>query len=165
LLDLSGSMAEAGKFEEVRKQAHDIVDRYNANFGVVAFATQPFVLAPITADKRALHFLIDDIQPGIAGTRTNIADSVLLALAMLKNGGTSQQRAIVVLSDGDENTGSISLDAAISVVQKAGIPVLIGEYSQPDGLSLAQKIDVYDELFFWPLLAALALLCLCRWRR
>ncbi len=97
--------------------------------GVVVFGKSAFVLSPTTLDYQLLDGLVAKLELElIDGRATAIGDAVGVAVARLRH-STAKSRAVVLLTDGDNNAGRIAPDYAARLANKTGVKlytVLIG---------------------------------------
>ena len=110
--------------------------------GLVVFGRNAFVHLPMTADRAALAGALDELQPGLAGQETALGDALSLALKHLSSAGASGSsaapRAIWLLTDGQQNAGTLSVNQAAWLAQRAGVPVhALGIGAQVDEIGLA----------------------------
>ena len=71
-VDVSRSMAagdaEPTRFQAMRAQVHALLDgAVGSRFALVAFAGDAQVVAPLTADRGAIAWLLDELEPGAVG--------------------------------------------------------------------------------------------------
>jgi len=144
-LDTSGSMRESGidksgksKFEIVLDLVSDFIDkRESDNIGVVAFGTFAFTASPITYDHAALKEILRFLEVEIAGKNTAIADALDQSLKTLSF-SKAKQKIIILLTDGMNNAGSISINQAIDEAKSKGVKVYT--------IGLGKKGDFDEEL-------------------
>ena len=132
VLDTSGSMGESGYSEdEDDKSKFDILKslissfithRYDDNVAVVAFGSFAFCSVPLTYDMKAVSFLLDFLDVGIAGENTAIGEGLATALDALKK-GHAKERVIILVTDGYQNSGSISVKAAVERAKKEHVKI------------------------------------------
>ncbi|WP_457597450.1 vWA domain-containing protein [Hydrogenimonas sp.] len=124
ILDASGSMAQNGKFDIVKRIVTDFVEaRKHDKIGLTIFADFAYVAVPLTYDKKALLQLLDKVEVGIAGTRrTALYEALFLSTKLFRNSHAKHKIAIL-LTDGVDNTGSVPLEVAINTAKKYGIRV------------------------------------------
>lgn len=116
-IDTSGSMGESGydketpqarKFDSVLEILHNfILHRYDDNLGVVVFGDFAFASAPLTYDRKSLAFTLKYLDVGLAGDNTAIGDGLMQSVRVLKESQT-QNKVIILLSDGYQNSGTFS---------------------------------------------------------
>lgn len=90
--------------------------------GLVLFGRDAFVASPPTFDVAAVARLLDSAGVGMAGRSTAIGDAIGLALRMLDR-DPAGDRAIVLLSDGTQNAGSVEPEAAAALAATHGVTV------------------------------------------
>lgn len=80
--------------------------------GLIAFASNAYLYAPLSFDLATTSTLLKEAQVGIAGRQTAIGDAIGLAVKNLKDRPESQ-RTLVLLTDGENTAGILTpLDAA-----------------------------------------------------
>ena len=152
-LDTSGSMAESGfnidnpqekKFNTLKTLLSQFISkRYDDNVGVAIFGTFAYGAIPLTYDMKAVSFLLDFFDVGIAGDNTAIGDGLWSALKILKH-AIAKEKVIILITDGFQNSGSISIKQAVQEAKKMGVTIYtigIGKKSDFDEklLSLIAK--------------------------
>ena len=150
-LDASGSMGESGfdpkdryrtKYESTLSLTKAFIDkRFDDNMGIVVFGTFAYTASPLTYDLSALSQLLEMTDVGIAGESTAIGDAIMQSLRTLKF-GHAKQKAIILLTDGHHNAGSISPKAAVAKAKSTGIKIYtigVGKAGDYDA-ALLQKI-------------------------
>lgn len=133
VMDISTSMQEADfslnnrridRLTAVKAAADNFVaQRPNDRFGVILFGTRAYLQAPITADKTAVREILRSMDAGMAGNSTAIGDAVGLALKNLKDRGDKDEKVIILLTDGENNDGSLSMPQAISLAKNEKIKI------------------------------------------
>jgi Ca-activated chloride channel family protein len=121
-LDLSSSMDEVdmvvnGKPMPRYQVVRDLIGRFIAErrgdrVGLMAFGHEAYMIAPLTFDTGAVAEMLDELVIGLSGHRTDLGRVVGLTVQTLREqpNGT---RVLVILSDGEDNTGALTgLDAA-----------------------------------------------------
>ncbi len=144
-LDLSGSMRAvlesdakdlptlptplpAGKrltrIETAKLVIRDFVRRRKSDrIGVVVFGKNAYVLSPPTLDYYLLDQMVAKMTLGIIdGNATAIGDAVGTAVARIRK-SDARSKAIILLTDGDSNAGSISPDYAAHLATTVGCKV------------------------------------------
>ena len=175
VLDTSGSMGESGysqehkdssKFEILRNIISKFVQkRYDDNVGVTVFGSFAFSSVPLTYDMKAVSFLLDFLEVGIAGENTAIGDAISNATKLLSR-GNAKNKVMILITDGYQNSGITSIKDAVNSAKKLHIKIYtigIGKESDFDAkllLKIAKEtgakmfeadsesklINVYDEL-------------------
>ncbi|MBD3806753.1 VWA domain-containing protein [Sulfuricurvum sp.] len=149
-LDGSGSMNASGfaegesratRFEVVQKIASDFVmKRREDNVGVVLFGDFAFIATPVTYEKEIIAEMIGYLSFGMAGQNTAIGEGVAQGVRALK-GSKAKSKVIILLTDGEHNSGAISPKEAVEMARKAGIKLYtigIGKKGEFDSKLLAQ---------------------------
>ena len=150
-LDTSGSMAESGfdkensdkkKLEVIKEILKEfITKRYDDNIGVTIFGSYAYSGVPLTYDMKSINFLLDFFDVGIAGDSTAIGEGIANAITLLDK-GHAKRKVIILLTDGIQNSGSISVKEAVSIAKEKGIiiyPIGIGNKGDFDS-KLLNKI-------------------------
>ncbi len=127
VLDASGSMGfdlkNSSKFKTLIELSKKFVDRrFDDNIGVVVFGAFAYTASPITYDLKALKFILDYIEVGIAGNSTAIGDALAEAVKSIKKSG-SKKRVIILFTDGKQNAGKISVKDAVLMAKKERIKI------------------------------------------
>lgn len=110
---LSVALEVARRF--VRKRTTDRI-------GVVIFSAEAFTLCPLTSDIRVVQELLQHIQIGRLEDGTAIGMGVATAVYRLKD-SPSKSKVIILLTDGENNTGYISPRMAAEMAQLFGIRI------------------------------------------
>lgn len=121
VLDLSGSMSETGfgdretsKLVAVKKVVHDFVGGLSSDrAGLVVFAGEALLLAPLTLDHDVLQEIVLPLDTGrFVGGGTAIGTGLAMGLNVLRD-SAARSKVAIVLTDGSNNSGTITpIDAA-----------------------------------------------------
>ncbi|MBO4491545.1 MAG: VWA domain-containing protein [Lentisphaeria bacterium] len=98
-------------------------------FGLIAFAGNAFLLCPLTIDKTSFLQLADSLDTDtipLGGTNLQVA---LEEAVRAFEGAQGSHKAVVVVTDGDELTGSAS--EVLKKLADAGIPLFIAGVGDP----------------------------------
>ncbi len=149
-LDGSGSMNASGfsaedervsRFEIVQKIASDFVmKRLEDNVGVVLFGDFAFIASPVTYEKEIVSEMIGYLSHGMAGQNTAIGEGIAMSVRALRD-SKAKSKVIILLTDGEHNSGAISPKEAMVMVQKNNIKLYtigIGKKREFDNALLAQ---------------------------
>ena len=82
-----------------------------------------YLQAPITFDKKSVEDILWSTDAGMAGNSTAIGDALGLALKSLRDNPHKDQKVIILLTDGENNDGSLSLPQAISLAKQEGVKI------------------------------------------
>ena len=134
-LDVSGSM-EAADFKPnnrlfvAKEVLADFVNhRKSDRIGLVVFAGEAYTQVPLTLDYSVLVNLLADIRTGVITDGTAIGDALGTAVNRLRD-QTSKTKVVLLLTDGDNNAGSLPPLEAADIASELGIRVytiLIGK--------------------------------------
>ncbi len=170
-IDASGSMRASGlseqretRFQTVQRVVRQfIAKRLNDNVGVVLFGDYAFIASPVTYEKEIVSQMVSYLQTGMAGDNTAIGEGIEQAIRALSF-SKAKTKVIVLLSDGEHNSGRISPKEAVALAQQREIkiytiavgddfnPALLQEIAaQTGGKSYAAKneeelSDVYEDI-------------------
>jgi VWFA-related protein len=124
VIDTSESLKRRFRFEQAAASAflRHVLDRDGDLGFVLGFSNYPRLTQDFTRDPEALS---QGVQQLTIGGGTALYDAISAACARLRNRAEQDMvaRIVVVLSDGDNNTGALDLNAAIDAAQRADIPV------------------------------------------
>ena len=160
VIDSSGSMAESGydaeergesKFDALKVVLSQFVqERYDDNIGVTVFGTFAFSSVPLTYDMRAVAFLLDYLEVGIAGENTAIGAGIATATRLLAQ-GDAKNKVMILMSDGHQNSGAISAKDAVSLALQDGVKIYtigIGKVGSYDKVLLERIAkDAHGKMF------------------
>jgi Ca-activated chloride channel family protein len=121
-IDLSGSMEtpdlapdgrSATRLDVVKQIAEPFIqERVGDRVGLVVFGSRAYLQAPLTFDRQTVRRMLNDATIGLAGQQTAIGDALGLAIKRLLT-QPAQSRAIILLTDGGNNSGALApLEAA-----------------------------------------------------
>ena len=128
-LDISNSMMATdvapNRLEKAKNLVSNISDKLkNDKVGLIVFAGDAFIQLPITSDLVSARMFLDAINPSMIATQgTNIGDALQLAM----NSFTKQknvQRAILIITDGEDHEGKAEEMAAEAAKNGARVFVL-----------------------------------------
>jgi len=119
VLDASYSMQEGtleidGKkvtyFDAMKRIVSDFIRKHpNDRIGAIAFAVQPSLVCPLTADHK---FLIESIDKVKMDLGTSVGSSLVTAAKALEGSPDSRTRIMVLITDGNNNIGVSPFKAA-----------------------------------------------------
>jgi Ca-activated chloride channel family protein len=130
VLDVSNSMLakdftvggqEATRLDAVREVTRKFVEaRPNDRIGMIAFGTNPYVVSPMTLDHDWLLENLERVRIGLVEGSTAIG-SAMGAAGNRLNDKMSKSRAIILLTDGDNNAGKLPPNTAAEALKALGI--------------------------------------------
>ncbi len=107
--------------------------RPNDRIGLVVFAAEAYTRCPLTLDHALLRGLVEDLRPVTAGSPLEDGTAIGNALAMAVNRlreSDARSKALVLITDGDNNAGQISPLVGAQLARALGIrvfPILVGK--------------------------------------
>lgn len=134
-VDLSGSMDErdfrtpdgwTDRLSATKKIANEfIAGRTGDRIGLILFARDAYVQAPLTFDRATVQRLLDESFIGLAGRETAIGDAIGLAVRSLTDdsGPPSGDRVLVLLTDGVNNAGALEPLQAAAIAAHRGLRI------------------------------------------
>lgn len=129
-IDASGSMRASGlserretRFETVQRVVRNfIAKRLNDNVGVVLFGDYAFIASPVTYEKEIVSEMVSYLQTGMAGDNTAIGEGIEQAIRALSF-SKAKSKVVILLSDGEHNSGRISPKEAVKLAQERDIKI------------------------------------------
>jgi Ca-activated chloride channel family protein len=163
VLDLSGSMralmdqpSQLGsrttrltRLETAKQVILDfIARRQNDRIGVVVFGQSAYILSPPTLDKTLLAALVSKMSLDIIdGNGTAIGDAVATATARLRR-SDARSKAVILLTDGDSNAGSIAPEYSAHLAQTQGVRVYTVQIGNGDDVDVQNGVDLFGQPSF-----------------
>jgi Ca-activated chloride channel family protein len=99
-----------------------ISGRQSDRIGLVIFSSESFTQCPLTTDHAVLINLFKDIKSGMIDDGTAIGSGLATAVSRLKD-SNAKSKVIILLTDGVNNSGSISPLTAAEIAKTFGIRV------------------------------------------
>lgn len=127
-LDISVSMLamdfQPNRLEAAKDVAMEfIANRPNDRIGLVVFSGESFTQSPLTTDQRILLNLFSTVQINDAiDGGTAIGNGLATAINRLRD-SDAKSKVIILLTDGENNRGSIAPETAAELAEKFGIKV------------------------------------------
>ena len=100
-----------------------IKQRPNDRIGLILFGTNAYLQAPITFDKQAVLETLWATDAGMAGRSTAIGDAVGLGLKTLRQNGKNTPKIMILLTDGENNDGSLSMPEVLKLAHDENIKI------------------------------------------
>jgi len=152
-LDLSGSM-EAADFKPnnrlfVAKEVltEFITQRKSDRLGLVVFAGEAYTQVPLTLDYNVLINLLNDVRTGVIRDGTAIGDALGIAVNRLRD-QPSKTKVIILLTDGDNNAGSLPPLEAASIAKELGIRVYTILIGKDGPVPFPQGRDLFGNMVY-----------------
>jgi Ca-activated chloride channel homolog len=155
-LDISGSMLaedfKPNRLEASKKVAQNFLQgRPNDRVGLVIFAAESFTQCPLTTDHSILLNLFQDVKTGMLEDGTAIGLGLATSVQRLKD-SEAVSKVVILLTDGDNNAGSIAPMTAAEIAREFGVRVYtIGvgtrgtapfPFTDPFGRTVYQDMEV-----------------------
>ncbi len=126
-LDISGSMLaedfKPNRLEASKQVAMDFIsERPYDRIGLVVYAGESFTQCPLTTDHDVLINMFSNVRHGLIEDGTAIGMGLATVVNRLKN-SEAVSKVAIVLTDGENNRGSIPPITAAEIAQKFGIRV------------------------------------------
>ena len=164
-IDASGSMNSSGfdyendisegkrlsRFEITKLIARDFIrERVRDNVGVVLYGDFAFIASPISYEKEIVIDMLEYLTQGMAGQNTAIGESIAMSVRAFKH-SKAKSKIIILLTDGEHNSGAISPKDAVQMAKERGIKIYtiaMGNRGEADE-ALLQEIatDTKGEFF------------------
>lgn len=134
-LDVSNSMLtqdiKPNRIERSKQSISRLIDQLQGDrIGIVVFAGKAYTQLPITTDYAAAKLFVSAISPGMIPTQgTAIADA--LDLAIKSFGDSKSNKAIVIISDGEDHEGNVLEQAELAASN--GITIYTIGMGLPEG--------------------------------
>ena len=128
VLDVSSSMlAEdfqpANRLEVAKETIKEFISGRSVDqVGLVAFAGEALTQVPLTLDYPVLLAAVDNVQPGQLEDGTAIGTALMTATNRLRN-ARGRSRVVVLLTDGENNRGTIDPRTAAQAAAALGMRV------------------------------------------
>ncbi len=133
VMDISTSMREPDfvlnrrridRLTAVKLAADQFIERRkNDRIGLVLFGTRAYLQSPVTFDRQSVREVLRLMDAGMAGNSTSIGDALGLALKSIRESGAREDKIIILLTDGENNDGSLSMAQAINLARNEKVKV------------------------------------------
>lgn len=131
-LDLSRSMEtpdfnldglRATRLDGVKSVVEDLLRERSADrVGLVVFGVQAFLQSPLTFDHALISRMVRSLRCGVAGDGTAIGDGLGLSIKRLQK-KSERSRAIILITDGVNNSGNVNPLKAAQVARDLHIKI------------------------------------------
>ena len=156
-LDLSESMQAADLAPNRLRVAKAVLSRFVAGrhddrVALVTFAGDAYTQVPLTLDYGVVRSVVSQLRTGVLADGTAIGDALGVALDRLR-GSPARSRAVVLITDGDNNAGRMAPADAAAIAREMHVPVfpiLIGKGGRapvpvgrsPEGTPVYEEVDM-----------------------
>jgi VWFA-related protein len=120
VIDVSDSMNSSDKLDAAKAAAHEFIGRMRPEdqAGIVTFNTRVQTVQDLTSDQGALNSAIDGLA---ASNNTAMYDALMAAVDQLE--GVEGRKAIIVLTDGLDNSSASSADDVVNRIGESGFSI------------------------------------------
>jgi Ca-activated chloride channel family protein len=143
VLDVSASMlardeGESSRLERMKSDVRRLLATMpGARVAMLVVAGRAYVLTPLTADHDALELFLDGLDPGMVSQGGSaIAEGVTQATQVLGVSEGGNDRALVVMSDGETWDDESAIAAASTAARDARLAVVTVGYGTPQGATI-----------------------------
>ncbi|MFK7944511.1 MAG: VWA domain-containing protein [Paracoccaceae bacterium] len=151
-LDLSASMAETDMTMADRKVARIAVirdrlatflkGRRGDRVALIGFATDAYLIAPLTFDVHAIAEMLDEATIGMPGRKTDLGQAIGLTVKMLRDEPRGE-RLLLLISDGETNAGELAALDAARLAQRLDLRIVtVGFASEIDSANAAHMAEL-----------------------
>jgi Ca-activated chloride channel homolog len=167
VLDLSGSMRavienfpedlarlapdrepglRATRLDAAKATIRDFVSRRKTDrIGVVVFGKAAYVLSPPTLDYQLLDTLVSRLRLDLIDpSRTAIGDALGVAMARLRR-SQAASKAVILLTDGDNNAGEVAPEYAAHLATVVGARVYTVQIGAGDKAEVHDGFDLFGQ--------------------
>lgn len=164
-IDASGSMNASGfdmedevsggerlsRFDITKLIATEFIQkRESDNLGIVLYGDFAFIASPITYEKNMVVDMLGYLTHGMAGQNTAIGEAIAMSVRAFKH-SKAKTKIIILLTDGEHNSGSISPKDAIKLARDENIKIYsigMGNKGEADEALLRKIADESGGEFF-----------------
>ncbi len=134
------------RLDAAKAVIRDFISRRKTDrIGVVVFGKAAYVLSPPTLDYQLLDTLVSHMELNlIDGSATAIGDALGVAVARLRRSHASS-KAIVLLTDGDNNAGRISPEYATHLASVVGAKVYTVQIGSGETSEALDGFDLFGQ--------------------
>jgi Ca-activated chloride channel homolog len=130
------------RLDAAKAVLRDFISRRKSDrMGVVVFGRNAYIVSPPTLDYQLLDALVAQMELKLIDPRgTAIGDALGVSVARLRN-SSAKSKAIVLLTDGDNQHGTVAPEYAAHLANKMGVKVFTVQVGEGD---LARVFAGYD---------------------
>lgn len=152
VLDASSSMAaydaDPDRMEAVKKGLKEMLFELNGDrVGMIVFAGITFVQCPLTLDYDAFELILDSVYPGmLSKDGTALGDAIKDAVKRTEEKAEAS-RAIILITDGENTTGTPPVEAARFAAEK-GITIYAIGAGTEKGSPIPEGRDAFGRVYY-----------------
>lgn len=152
LSDSNVTQQSQSKFFLAKQLGMDYVNKQeNSAIGLIVFGDFAYIASPLTYDKETVKTVLSNLTEGIAGQMTAMYDALFLGARLLQK-NSAKEKAIILLTDGYNTAGKISLDVALKQLLEQKIRVYtigVGNTTEEYDKALLEEIAVKSQGAFF----------------
>lgn len=142
---MTGTFGEDTKMMSAQNVIKDFIDaRDDDRLGIVVFRDRSLVLSPLTLDYESLALLVDEAESINLPDGTAIGSGLAEGLNLLRE-SKAQSRVVILLTDGQNNSGTIEPGQAARIAETLGIRVYTIGLIDPGPTTSGRSINVDEE--------------------
>jgi Ca-activated chloride channel family protein len=124
----------------------DFIERRRSDrLGVIVFGKSAYVLSPPTLDYHLLTEMVSHMTLGVIdGDATAIGDAVGAAVARLRR-SDAKSKVVILLTDGESNSGTISPEYATHLATTIGARVYTIQIGNDDEVDVEEGTDLFGQ--------------------
>jgi Ca-activated chloride channel family protein len=113
---------------------------------LIAFAGRSYILSPLTIDDGALALFLDNLDPAVVGQPgTAISRAIRQGTDLLLATQTASDRALIILSDGEDFEPEEDVRAAATHAAESGISLITVGYGTGQGSTIPVPVGDHTE--------------------
>lgn len=134
------------RLDAAKATIRDFVSRRKTDrIGVVVFGKAAYVLSPPTLDYQLLDTLVSRLGLDlIDASRTAIGDALGVAIARLRR-SQSASKAVILLTDGDNNAGEVAPEYAAHLATTVGARIYTVQIGAGDKAEVQEGFDLFGQ--------------------
>ncbi|WP_067172675.1 VWA domain-containing protein [Sulfurospirillum sp. UCH001] len=152
LSDSNVTQQSQSKFFLAKQLGMDYVNKQeNSAIGLIVFGDFAYIASPLTYDKETVKTVLSSLTEGIAGQMTAMYDALFLGARLLQK-NSAKEKAIILLTDGYNTAGKISLDVAFKQLLEQKIRVYtigVGNTTEEYDKALLEEIATKSQGAFF----------------
>ncbi len=144
--DYNKTLYKANRLNSAKKVMEEYIDKQEFNrIGLVVFAGYSYTKSPLTIDKKMLKQIVESIEFDPENDGTAIGMGIATSINRLKN-SKAKSRIIILLTDGNNNTGLIEPLTAATIATNYGIKIYTIGLGNKNGFLQPIKADLTEYL-------------------
>ena len=152
IMDTSGSMAAEdlkpnNRLEVAKETMKEFISlRKHDRIGLIVFGTDAYTQVPLTNDYKIIGNFFDNIELSMAGDGTSIGMAIATGLNRIKE-SKSKSKIIVLITDGENNSGEIEPIRAAELAKELGIKIYTIGIGQEGGAPIPYIHPVFGKVY------------------